>query len=109
MDRLVAYATAWAQFICVVGACRSLCRHLNNVYHAFFMKTTTGLLNKKIEALPFSDELKSILYEHECATLQHLLNEPVKVWMAYDGFNYHHLKEITGFAIINNLNEYIKY
>ena len=71
--------------------------------------TTTPLLNQKIEALPFSDELKSILLVHGLTTLQDLLNEPVKVWMDYDGFNYHHLKEVTGLVQENGLVDYLKH
>jgi hypothetical protein len=73
------------------------------------MDAIITLLNKKTEALPFSNELKSILLANGITSLKDLLREPVKVWMTYDSFNYHHLKEITGFVQENGLVDYLKH
>jgi methionine salvage enolase-phosphatase E1 len=108
MDRLVAHATAWAQFICVVGAVRPSGAFKCSVY-AFFMEKITGLLGQKIEDLPFSNELKSILSKQGHTCLQDVLNQSVKVWMYYDGFDYHCLKEIVGYVWENRLVNYLKH
>jgi len=73
------------------------------------MKQSSDILKQKIEGLPFSKELKKILVSQKLSSLQDLLNVPVKDWMKYVGFNYHFLKEITGYVQENGLGTLVRH
>lgn len=73
------------------------------------MNQDLEILNQKILDLPFSDELKNILHEHDHQSLHDVLAVPVKKWKAYYNFNYHHLKEMADYVQENGLAEYLKH
>ena len=66
-------------------------------------------LKKKIEDLPFSEELKAILKNHGIYTLQELIDLPVYEWHRnIAGFNFHDQHEIVSYLNAHDLVRLIK-
>jgi hypothetical protein len=73
------------------------------------MNNHLNLLKQKIEDLPFSPRLKTILAAQNLLTLQHLLQIEVYNWhKTIPGFTYHHQQEILNFLQENNLTDHLK-
>jgi len=73
------------------------------------MLTTEELLKLKIDELPFSDGLKMILVDQKIACFGDVLNLPIKVWMEWEGFDFHCLKQIIDFIKKKGLINYLRH